>query len=157
MAWAVRLPDGTTEKFPTFEEAEAFRKEMEAADTRTPEEIYDQHPRPRVPRDMYMKRVADGWSPHRAVDTPPEGRWQTDIRADRQTRTTERLGGRDAQLYEAYGRTRTLTQWSESCGISSDVLRRGAKRHGSLGAYLEHVGWHPTKPPVPDEMTDDTW
>ena len=156
MAWVVKLPDGTTEKFATFEEAEAFREEMEAADTRTPEEIYDQTPRPRVTKDVFLKRVTEGWSPHRAVDAPPEGRWQPGIYKDQRARLTERLGGPIAEMYEAFGRSRTLRQWSESCQISADALRLGAKRYGSLGAYFEHVGWWPTKQAPAVDMDDPT-
>jgi len=162
MAWKAVLPDGTlSEPFDTAAEAEAFAEEITAAGGVTPEEIWGAATSPRVDRATFMRRTAMGWKAHRALHTAPDGRYLgvAGTRPTSREHLVEKMGGRDAVMYEAYGRTRTLRQWSESCGISTDVLRKGAKRMGSLGAYLEHRGWYPTKPAVPGdpEMSDDRW
>lgn len=157
MAWVVRLPDGTTEEFATFEEAEEFKRQLETADPRSPEEIYDSAEDPAVARNVFLRRIAMGWAPERALYTAPDGRWLRSVHKphrDKTAQLAEQMGGPLARVHEAFGRRRTLRQWSEGCGISEDALRAGANRHGSLEAYFEHIGWQPGTPRTVDPDFD---
>lgn len=158
MAWKVRLADGTlSDPIATFEEAEELRRSIEETDTRTPDEIWAAARKPLVDRATFMRRMAMGWKPDRALYTTITGRWHPDIMRQAYPRVTERLGGRDAEQHEVLGRSRTLRQWSESCGRSVSQLHHGIERHGSLQAYFLNTGWYPSKPAVAGdpEISDD--
>lgn len=155
MAWRVRLPDGTLSRpFDTASDAEAHAEEITAAAGPTPEEIWARTTAARVTRDVFLRRMATGWTPHRALHTSMGGRYlgvtcEAPVTSARGLVGT--LGGRDAVMHEAFGRTRTLTQWSEGTRLSVSALRHGIRRHGSLEAYLTHKGRRPA-PPGPVEI-----
>lgn len=158
MAWVVKLPDGSVHEFGSHDEADAFAREYEENDQRPPEEIYDSAERPAVTRNVFLRRITMGWKPERALNTTPDGRHLRSVNKrthDAVVKVTEQLGGRDARMHEAFGRSRTLRQWSEGCGIGEDALRSGARRHGSLEAYFEHIGWHPSTPRTPRTIDPD--
>ncbi len=158
MAWAVTLPDGSmSEPFDTAAEAEAFAETITEHRGRTPEEIYDSEARPRVDRAVFLRRMATGWKPHRALYTSMGGRYLgvTGVGPERQARVIEALGGRDAVLHEMWGRKRTVRDWSLSSRVPEDSIRQGIKRHGSLQAYFTHIGWYPNKPAEPMDLSDD--
>jgi hypothetical protein len=162
MGWAVKLPDGSlSEPFDTAAEAEAYADEIESRDNRSPEEIWDGEASPRVKLDVFLRRMKMGWKPHRALHTTPDGRYlgvsKVNVGGNSENaRILNLMGeGRHAQLHTAMGRSRTIAQWSITSGISEDGLRSGATRHGSLEKYFRYVGWYPSKPRRPMEMTDD--
>lgn len=159
MAWAVRLPDGTdSEPFETAAEAEAYGEEITAAGGVTPEEIWEAATAPRVDRATFMRRMAMGWKPHRALHTQPGGRY-TGVYRSAVAAVDALMGGRNAELHEMWGRKRTIKDWSLSSRIPEDAIRKGIERHGSLPAYFTHVGWYPSKPAQPGDpdITDDRW
>lgn len=187
MAWSVRLPDGTlTEPFKDRSEADAYAdtyNRLPAPDTgpvalppladsftpaaveednRTAGEVYDQAPHPAVTRAVFMRRLSMGWSPERAVNTTPDGRYLSSVHKRHRgvaEKLAEQMGAHNAGVHEVEGRRRTLHQWAASCQLPIDTLRKGAARHGSLAAYFEHIGWHPSKPATPGdpEISDDRW
>ena len=147
MGWAAKDQDGNVHHFNTHAEAEEFRLEAEAHDDRTPEQVWDAAERPRVSRETFLRRMRMGWTADRALNTLPDGRYlRPAIGSTHPARMAEALGGRDAQLHEVLGRKRTLQQWSDASGISVSRLDKGAKRHGSLEAYLLYLGWYPSRP-----------
>lgn len=149
MGWKVRYADGSlSAEFATWEEAEAHRKEAEAHDPRTPEEIWDAADRPRVGRDVFLRRMRQGWKTDRALNTTMEGRY-----SERAARSAD-MYGRPGVLHDVLGRSRTLREWSESCGISERRLLKGVKEHGTLQKYLLLVGWYPFKDAEPVDLTD---
>lgn len=157
MAWAIHLPDGSTsEPFDTAAEAEAFAETITEHHGRTPEEIYDSEAKPRVDRATFLRRMAMGWKPHRALYTSMGGRYlgATGVGPEKQVRMVEALGGRDAVLYEMEGRKRTIPQWSLTSGVPEDRIRRGIRRHGSLAAFFTHIDWYPGKPAQVIDLTD---
>lgn len=162
MGWAVKLPDGSlSEPFDTAAEAEAYADEIEGRDERSPEEIWNGEASPRVKRDVFLRRIRMGWKAHRALHTTPDGRYlgvsKVNVGGDSESaRILSLMGeGMHAGLHEMWGRRRTIAQWSLSSHISEDSIRGGIKKHGSIQAYFNHVGWYPNKPARPMDMTDD--
>lgn len=163
MGWAVKLEDGSlSEPFDTAAEAEAYADEIESRDDRTPEEIWNDETSPRVKREVFLRRMTMGWKAHRALHTTLDGRYlgvsKVHVGGNSEVGRIVQLmagEGTHAALHEMHGRRRTIRDWSLSSQISERTIRYGIKRHGSLRAYFDHVGWYPNKPAVPMDMTDD--
>lgn len=154
MAWRVKLADGSlSEPFATYDEASAHVHTIEAADTRSPEEIWHATVTPVVPLAIFLRRKQMGWQTHRALHTHIDGRYLGIIR----TRHTgplhegsDDLHGGPGMLHEVLGRKRTIAQWSLTSGVSESRLRKGIAKHGTLQAYLLNLGWYPSKPAHPE-------
>lgn len=155
MAWVVRMPDGSnSDPFDTAAEAEAFADTIAEHHGRTPSEVYASEAKPRVKRDVFLRRMAMGWQPHRALHTSLAGQYLGVFRSV-VARLDAEIGGRNAEYHEMWGRRRTVKDWSLSSRVPEGAIRKGIKRHGSLQAYFTHVGWYPNKPARPMDLTDD--
>lgn len=164
MGWAVKMPDGSlSEPFDTAAEAEAYADEIEGRDERAPEEIWSAEESPRVKLDVFLRRMRMGWKAHRALHTTLDGRYlgvsKVNLGGNSDTARIYTLmhEGMHAGLHEMMGRSRTIAQWSITSGMSEDNIRYGIKRHGTLEAYFQSIGWYPNKPAVPIGMTDDVF
>ena len=156
MAWTVHMPDGTlSEPFETHAEAEAFTETITEHHGRTPEEIWDSEAGPRVTRDVFLRRMAMGWKPHRALHTTPGGGYLGVFRSAVEA-LDALIGGRNAELHEMWGRERTIKDWSLSSQVPEGSIRHGIQRYGSLQAYFDHIGWYPNKPATVCDLTDPT-
>lgn len=155
MAWVVRMPDGSdSEPFETAAEAEAFADRITEHHGRTPAEVYAGEAKPRVKRDVFLRRMAMGWKPHRALHTSLAGQYLGVFRSAVAKLDAE-IGGRNAEYHEMWGRKRTIKDWSLSSGRTESAIRNGIARHGSLEKYFNHVGWYPTKRANIIDLTDD--
>lgn len=158
MAWVVRLPDGTlSEPFETAADAEAYGEEVTAAGGVSPEEIWEAATSPRVDQPTFMRRMAMGWKPHRALHSSPDGRYLGVSRAG--TTPPLKLAGHAAALHDVLGRKRTVREWAEGSGRTVDQLYKGIEKYGTLQNYFLNTGWYPGKPATPGDpdITDDRW
>lgn len=121
----------------------------------TPEEMWDSEPSPRVDRATFLRRMAMGWEPHRALHTALDGRYRRTARGKARHLLRDQLGGHNAELHEMLGRKRTIAQWSLSSGVAEHNIRYGIKRYGSLQKFFLNIGWYPGKPAKPMDLTDD--
>lgn len=151
MAWRVKMPDGSlSQPFDTAAEANTYAEGIDEYTGRTPEEIYDSAVGPRVPRGAFLRRMAMGWTPHRALHTTLDGRYLGLARPQPGPKGTDEMTGVAGELHEMLGRKRTIAQWSESSGVSESRIRKGITRYGTLQNFFLNIGWYPFKPAQPE-------
>lgn len=157
MAWRVRMPDGTlSEPFDTFAEADAHQQAIEERDERTPQEIFASESGPRVSEAVFLRRIAMGWRPHRALHTTMDGRYLGITRSHPGLhKGVDEINGRAGELHEMMGRQRTIAQWSVTSGVSESRIRKGIKRCGNIQSYFLSIGWYPSKPARPENDIPD--
>jgi hypothetical protein len=100
----------------------------------------------RVSVDDLHRRLKMGWEFERALGSMGPRPVGSKVRmglGEREDHEPRRNAG-TVEVFEAFGMTKSLMEWSDRTGINRQTLRAGARKHG-MEEYLRKKQWHPNR------------